>query len=95
MSLLASLVRAYDRLPDAPPYGYSTEKIGFCVVLNPDGSVAEVIDLCDTDKKRSPRMMMVPQPKKKTSGTSPNFLWGNSEYVLGIFGETKFATRPC
>ena len=29
MSMLASLVRAYDRLPDAPPYGYSTEKIGF------------------------------------------------------------------
>ncbi|MDE3027788.1 MAG: type I-C CRISPR-associated protein Cas8c/Csd1, partial [Paracoccaceae bacterium] len=84
MSLLASLVRAYERLPDAPPYGYSTEKIGFCVVLAPDGSVTEVIDLRDTDKKRSPRMMMVPQAVKRTVGIAPNFLWDKSAYVLGV-----------
>ncbi len=84
MSLLASLVRAYDRLPDAPPYGYSTEKIGFCVVLNPDGSVAEVIDLRDTDRKRSPRMLAVPtSPKRAGSTPRPNFLWDNINYALG------------
>lgn len=90
MSLLASLVRAYDRLPDAPPYGYSTEKIGFCVVLNPDGSVAEVIDLRDTDRKRSPKMLLVPQAVKRTAGIAPNFLWDKSAYVLGVTaGEGK------
>lgn len=26
MSILASLAKAYDRLPDAPPYGLSAEK---------------------------------------------------------------------
>lgn len=50
MSMLAALAQAYDRLPDKPPFGYSAEKIGFCVVLNADGSVADVVDLRDTDK---------------------------------------------
>lgn len=90
MSLLAALTRAYDRLPDAPPYGFSSEKIGFCVVLNPDGSVADVVDLRDTDKKRSPRMMFVPQAVKRTVGIAPNFLWDKTAYVLGITaGEGK------
>lgn len=84
MSLLAALARAYDRLPEAPPYGFSTEKIGFCVVLNPDGTVAEVIDLRDTDKKRSPKLLLVPQAVKRTAGIAPNFLWDKSAYVLGV-----------
>lgn len=90
MSILAALARAYDRLPDAPTYGYSSEKIGFCVVLNLDGSLHDVNDLRDTDKKRSPRVMLVPQGKKRTVGIDPNFLWDKSAYVLGITaGEGK------
>lgn len=84
MSLLSALVGAYDRMPDAPPYGFSSEKIGFCVILNPDGSVAEIADLRDSDKKRSPRVMQVPQAKKRTAGVAPNFLWDKSAYVLGV-----------
>ncbi|MGD9919438.1 MAG: type I-C CRISPR-associated protein Cas8c/Csd1 [Paenirhodobacter sp.] len=90
MSLLAALVRAYDRLPDAPPFGYSAEKIGFCVVLNGDGTVTEVIDLRDTDKKRSPRVMLVPQPPVRTSGKKSCFLWDKTAYALGVTaGEAK------
>lgn len=84
MSLLSALVRAYDRLPEAPPFGYSSEKIGFCVVLNPDGTVAEVVDLRADDKKRSPRMMLVPAPFKRPGVTPrPMFLWDNANYALG------------
>ncbi len=90
MSLLSALVRAYDRLPDAPPFGYSLEKIGFCVVLNPDGSVTEVTDLRAPDKKRSPRMLLVPQARKRTVGIDPNVLWDKTAYVLGVTaGEGK------
>lgn len=90
MSLLAALARAYDRLSDAPPYGFSSEKIGFCAVLNPDGSVADVVDLRDTDKKRTARMMFVPQAVKRTVGIAPNFLWDKTAYVLGVTaGEGK------
>lgn len=84
MSLLSALVGAYDRMPDKPPYGFSSEKIGFCVILTPDGSVAEIADLRDSDKKRSPRVMQVPQAKKRTAGVAPNFLWDKSAYVLGV-----------
>lgn len=90
MSLLASLVRAYDRLPDAPPFGFSMEKIGFCVTLRPDGAVDQVIDLRADDRKRSPRMLLVPRPVKRTAGIAPNFLWDKSAYVLGLTaGEGK------
>lgn len=90
MTILSALARAYHRMPDAPPYGYSAEKIGFCIVLNPDGSVADVADLRDTEKKRSARALLVPQGKKRTVGIDPNFLWDKSAYVLGITsGEGK------
>jgi CRISPR-associated protein Csd1 len=88
MSILASLVRAYDRLPDAPPFGYSNEKIGFLISLNPDGSVACVIDLRQGEgKKKQPRQMLAPASFKRP-GTKPRafFLWDNSAYVLGVSG---------
>jgi CRISPR-associated protein Csd1 len=85
MSILASLVRAYDRLPDAPPFGFSYEKIGFLISLNEDGSVAHVIDLRDGEgRKKTPRMMLVPQPVKRTAGIAPNYLWDKTSYVLGV-----------
>jgi len=84
MSLLASLVRAYDRDEKAPPFGFSSERIGYCIVLNADGSVAEVADLRDTDKRRSPRVLAVPtSPKRSGSIPRPNFLWDNINYALG------------
>lgn len=90
MSMLAALVRAYDRTPKAPPFGFSLEKIGFCVVLKPDGSVADVEDLRSEDKKRSPKMVLVPQAKKRTVGIDPNVLWDKTAYVLGVTaGEGK------
>lgn len=83
MSLLSALVAAYDRNPD-PPYGFSSEKIGFCVVLNPDGSVAAIEDLRSADKKPVPRLMQVPaSPKRSGSTPRPNFLWDNLNYALG------------
>ncbi len=89
MSALASLVRAYERLAmrgDAPAFGYSLEKIGFLISLNADGTPAgHPIDLREGDGKRKiARLMAVPQPVKRTSGISPNFLWDKTAYVLGI-----------
>ena len=90
MSMIASLARAYERLPDAPPFGFSSEKIGFCIALNRDGTVADVKDLRGDDKKRSPKMVLVPQAVKRTVGIAPNFLWDKSAYALGVTaGEGK------
>ena len=85
MSILASLVMAYDRLPDQPPFGFSSEKIGFLISLNEDGSVAHVVDLRDREgKKKQPQMMLVPQPVKRTAGIAPNTFWDKTSYVLGV-----------
>lgn len=85
MTILASLAKAYERLPDAPPFGYSPEKIGFVISLNDDGTVAQVIDWREGEgKKARPRPMLVPQPVKRTAGIAPNFLWDKTSYVLGV-----------
>lgn len=87
MSALASLVRAYERMgDDAPPLGYSLEKIGFEIVLNADGSLAcAPVDRRESDgKKKTPKLMSAPQPAKRTSGIAPNFLWDKTSYVLGV-----------
>lgn len=91
MSILSALARAYDRLPDAPPYGFSAEKIGFVIGLNEDGTVASVSDLREgAGKKKTARTLMVPQGVKRASGIAPNFLWDKTAYVLGITaGEGK------
>ena len=98
-SPLASLVRAYDRMADrgeVPPFGYSTEKIGFVISLNEDGTLAGVpTDLRSGEgKKRIARPMAVPQPAKRTSGIASNFLWDKTAYVLGVTaGEGKRSAR--
>lgn len=87
MSILASLAKTYDRLPDAPPFGFSSEKIGFVISLNADGTVAHVIDLRTGDgKKKQPAFLQVPQAQKRTVGIAPNFLWDKTAYVLGVTG---------
>lgn len=91
MSILASLARAYDRLPDAPPFGFSSEKIAVLVSLNADGGVVSVSDLREGEGKRKiAPTMLVPQPVKRTAGIAPNFLWDKTSYVLGVTaGEGK------
>ncbi len=92
MSALSSLVRAYERMDDAPAFGYSLEKIAFEIALNADGSVAGApTDRREGDgKKKTPKLMPVPQPAKRTSGIAPNFLWDKTPYVLGVTaGEGK------
>jgi CRISPR-associated protein Csd1 len=91
MTILASLNRAYGRLPDAAPFGYSQQKIGFLISLNENGSVANLVHLRTGDgKKKLAPLMQVPQPTKRTAGIAPNFLWDKTSYVLGITaGEGK------
>ena len=93
MSILVSLVRAYERLPAdvRPSFGFSMEKIGFLISLKPDGSVAHVADLrTEEGRKKQAAMMLVPQGPKRSSGIAPNFLWDKTSYVLGVTaGEGK------
>jgi CRISPR-associated protein Csd1 len=86
MSILASLAKAYERIPNAPPFGYSSERISFVISLNEDGSVANVVDLqIGEGKKRPPRIMQVPASFKRPGiAPKPFFLWDNTAFVLGV-----------
>jgi len=73
MTILAALAKAYERIPEAPPPGYSMQKIGVLIALNRDGSIANVTDLRDGEgKKRTAPLLAVPQPVKRTSGIAAN-----------------------
>lgn len=85
MTILRSLVEAYDRMDGVPGFGYSPERISFLISLNDDGTVSEIVDCRDFEgKKAKPREMMVPQAVKRTAGVAPNFLWDKTSYVLGV-----------
>jgi len=94
VSALSSLARAYERLPDAPPFGYSMEKISFLISLNADGSPAgPPIDLREGEgKKKTPRLMQVPASFKRP-GTTPRsfFLWDNTAFAFGVSANEKMA----
>ena len=85
MSILASLAKAYERISDAPKQGYSSEKIGCVIGLTEKGKIATVSPRGEATSRKNPAPpLLVPQPNKKSVNISPNFLWGNSAYVLGV-----------
>ncbi|UFN47893.1 type I-C CRISPR-associated protein Cas8c/Csd1 [Roseomonas sp. OT10] len=87
MTILQSLDRYYDRMAargEAEAPGYSREKIGFAIVLSPEGKPAARLDLRQqAGRKLLPRLMEVPAAVKRTAGILPNLLWDKSAYVLG------------
>jgi CRISPR-associated protein Csd1 len=101
--ILDALVRHYDRLADDPDsgiaaYGYSRQKISFCVVLTADGKLHAIQPLIDDSSGRPrPVQMVVPgQAKPSGSGINPGFLWDNPAYLLGYTSPdtpSKAATR--
>jgi len=89
-SPLLALDRLYERLADDPRYdlarpGYSAQKVSFCVLLAPDGTLSALQDERDASgKKPLPRLLALPgQAKPSGQGLNPCFLWDNSAYLLG------------
>lgn len=67
-----------------PTFGFSNEKIHFVLVIDKSGKLVDVKDLREKgEKKNIAKQLIVPAPNKKTSGIDPNFMWGNTGYVLG------------
>lgn len=105
--ILQELVRLYDRLAEqssedpggqtVPKYGFTVEKVSFCIVIKEDGSFVRVEDVRD-QSANSPRavMMTVPAHAKRTVGITPFFLCDNSTYVLGVDSKEKGdRTKDC
>ena len=88
--ILQALDEQYQRLLEEPdsgvaPPGYSPAKVSHAIVLDRDGNVVDVWKLAEKQGARSiPRILMVPEQVKRTSGISANILCDNASYVLGI-----------
>jgi CRISPR-associated protein Csd1 len=93
--ILQALARYYQILAADPESGialsgYSTVGVSFAVVLSPEGELKAILPLFQSETRGKkvvelPLRRIVPEQVKR-SGTSPspNFLWDNAAYVLGI-----------
>ncbi len=113
--ILQALNQLYDRLADDAEYeisrpGFSLQKIAFAIVLRPDGSVVDIIDVrIQPPEIEGKKAKGKPQPnpmqvfggnKPSGSGLNPTLLWDTKEYLLGFRGvdddDKKFQrTRQC
>ena len=89
MTILQELTVLYDKRAQEkewPKPGYSNEKIGAVVVLEPNGTVRDILSLMAPDQKGKlrPRRMSVPSAVKRTRQIEPNSFWDKSAYVLGV-----------
>jgi len=92
--ILQALYRYYDILAQdaesgiAPP-GYSTQPISFALNISVQGKLLDVFPLFEHIQMGRklvdrPRLMVVPEQVKRSSGIRANFLWDNAAYVLGL-----------
>jgi len=94
--MLHDLVRYYEILAaeensTIPQIGYGTASISFSLNIDDDGNLINITS-CKTTagKKTVPRTMTVPEPVKgRTTKILPDFLFGNSSYVLGFDNKGK------
>ena len=98
MSILEALVGQYERLHasgEAPPYGYSRERIACALVLSHAGepvAVSPLSGICAQSPAH--RLCEVPHPVRRTSRPSANFLWDKTAYVFGV-KRHPVTRRPC
>ena len=91
--MITELINLYDRLvadndKNLAPKGYSSQKISFAVVLNPDGSLHAIEDRTEPNPNKKGShpvpMIVLGQTKSSGSGLNPCLLWDTAGYLLGI-----------
>jgi CRISPR-associated protein Csd1 len=100
--ILHALNGYYERLAADPdsgiaPFGFSRQKIAFCVTVESDGSHGEIDDIREQrDKRLIPKPLVVlGNAKPSGSGINPGFLWDNTAYMLGYKAADPKPERTC
>ena len=94
--MLQDLVRYYEILAndensDVPKPGYGMVNVSYSLNIDDSGNLINITSCkVQKGKRLAPRPMMVPEPVKgRTSKIVPDFLFGNSSYVLGFDKKEK------
>ncbi len=88
--IVQSLARYYDILAGDDTVkisrpGYSPAKVSFALVISPEGTLTNVLDLRTDGKKKLPKVMEVPlQKSRQGKRPPPYFLCDKGEYVFGV-----------
>lgn len=92
MSLLSALVAAYDRLPNAPPFGYAEQDVQFYIEIDDAGKVTAPLSAFGVENNRPVnRKLVIPYfGGRSGSGAPPYFLWDNTAYVFGVSAKENF-----
>ena len=93
MTILTELASLYERLEaakEAPPFGFSRERIGFELIFSSDGTPVALEPLAGEDPARPGRFLHVPVPPvNRTSKIVAGTFWDPAPYVLGIARSKK------
>jgi len=94
--ILQALTHYYDRLKDdpesgIPPFGFGREPISWALVLDRDGNLVQIRDLREAGTRtKIAKRLVVPQAVIRSSTKfTPNFMWDNTGYVLGVDAKGK------
>ncbi len=98
MTILTALATLYEKMKEAgeaPPPGYSSEKIGAEVVLDAGGKVLEVNRQGGVDGNTwRPKILSVPSAVKRAAGVDGNTLWDKTSYALGVTAVKDDNSKP-
>ena len=93
--ILQALAEYYESLRaqgKIDPPGWAQVKVSCGLRIDGQGRLLQVIDLRTPQPRGkktvlAPQLIRLPAPVKRSSGISPNFLWDNAAYLLGIGGK--------
>ncbi len=98
--ILQALVEYYEDLERAGKIsapGWGPAKISYVLYLSADGQLEQVAGIkvpSENGKKLVPNIINMPMAVQRSSSKiAPNFLWDNSEYILGITAKSDKAER--
>lgn len=95
--ILQALTRLYEDLADCGTLerpGWTPSKISYVLCIDSDGRLTQTVPLMievQMGKKTvlRPREIILPAAVKRSSKVTPNFLWDNCAYILGIDSKGK------
>ncbi len=97
LQALAAYYEDLERAGKISPSGWGPAKISYVLYLSPEGRLEQVTCIkvpTGKGKKLVPNIMNMPMAVQRSSSKiAPNFLWDNSEYILGITDEKVKTAR--